>query len=310
MIRTVLAPVDFSESSPPELSLAVEVVQAFAAQLVLHHNLESAPMGLSRAWDWDETHRKTRGSNVATEERIRGFLDRLPEGVKAQAHVSRGLVLPVLLHLIRELAVDLVVLASHGRTNDHHTSVGERIIRQAPCPVLAFHHNGGEGQVSPSLGALVPQERREVLVPIDFSAASAVVASYAFELARRLPVRLRLLHVHSPTAPRNEVAASLLAMVPEDLAGRAEAEIRTGAPEEEIVAAAGHADVAFVVMGEHARDLLHSLFTRDTSREVLHGSPRPVWFVPAGYRHRSRSADRSSVAAAPAAGSSAPLPAR
>jgi nucleotide-binding universal stress UspA family protein len=33
-------------------------------------------------------------------------------------------------------------------------------------------------------------------------------------------------------------------------------------------------------MGAHARGLLRRIFTRDTSRELLHKAPCPVWFVP------------------------------
>ena len=41
----------------------------------------------------------------------------------------------------KELAIDLVVIATHGRTGLSHVllgSVAERIVREAPCPVLTL----------------------------------------------------------------------------------------------------------------------------------------------------------------------------
>ena len=41
----------------------------------------------------------------------------------------------------RELAIDLLVIATHGRTGSPMScsgSVAERIVREAPCPVLTI----------------------------------------------------------------------------------------------------------------------------------------------------------------------------
>lgn len=43
----------------------------------------------------------------------------------------------------RELAVELIVMVTHGRTGLEHLilgSVTEHVIREAPCPVLVLHH--------------------------------------------------------------------------------------------------------------------------------------------------------------------------
>jgi len=42
-----------------------------------------------------------------------------------------------------ELAVDLIVMVTHGRTGFEHFvlgSVTEHVVRKAPCPVLVLHH--------------------------------------------------------------------------------------------------------------------------------------------------------------------------
>ena len=43
----------------------------------------------------------------------------------------------------RDLAVDLIVMVTHGRNGLEHLvlgSVTEHVIREAPCPVLVLHH--------------------------------------------------------------------------------------------------------------------------------------------------------------------------
>jgi universal stress protein A len=48
-----------------------------------------------------------------------------------------------IVRVARELAVDLIVMVTHGRTGLEHLilgSVTEHVIREAPCPVLVLHH--------------------------------------------------------------------------------------------------------------------------------------------------------------------------
>jgi nucleotide-binding universal stress UspA family protein len=44
--------------------------------------------------------------------------------------------------------------------------------------------------------------------------------------------------------------------------------------------AAAELEPDLIVMGEHTRDLVDRLLTRDVAQGVLHGARCPVWFVP------------------------------
>jgi universal stress protein A len=69
----------------------------------------------------------------------------LPEAQRAQIEVIRSVVIGSPLRKIVEAAeakhVDLIVMATHGRTGLSHLligSVAERVVRTAPCPVLTI----------------------------------------------------------------------------------------------------------------------------------------------------------------------------
>jgi nucleotide-binding universal stress UspA family protein len=123
----------------------------------------------------------------------------------------------------------------------------------------------------------------EVVVPVDLTTASAPVLDYAFDLARALGLYLHVLHVEGArtNAETHDATRRRLAgMVPADLVGRVECHLGAGDPVERILAFLCERLPAYAIMGEHARDLVRRLFTRDTARELLHRAPCPVWFVP------------------------------
>lgn len=291
-IRTVLLPVDFSPRTTPEVSLGVEVSRAFGARLALLHNQDAAPLGLSRAWDWQARHTETAGRNGTVETALRELMASLPPDVATEATVSRGLVVPAIVALARQLPADLIVVASHGEGTEDHASVAERLIAEAPCPVLAVQEDHAADCM-----LRLSQPGCEVLVPTDFSDSSLRAVAYAVELARRWPIRLRLLHVvpvgHTASASKEGFVARpgdlaavetarqrLAALVPDDLRDRVTCQVEAGPPAERIAAACDSPRADFVVMGEHAPGL-RGLFTQDTARALLRQAPCPVWFVPA-----------------------------
>jgi nucleotide-binding universal stress UspA family protein len=274
-IRNVLVPVDFSSASARELALAIEVCRAFGARLVLHHNQDGAPLGLSRAWDWEEQHPRTQGRGRTVERNLYQLMAQVPEDVAVESVISRGLVTQCILALAERIPADLVVVASHGPDSEDHSSVAERLIGGSPCPVLTVQE-GTSGERSLRLlgsNGIAP----EVLVPTDLEKGSQAVLDYAFALARRLPLRLRLFHV---TGGDPEAAlARLCALVPADLAARVRCEAQPGAAADAIVSGCERACADFVIMGEHARGL-RGLLTHDTARDLLRQAPCPVWYVP------------------------------
>jgi nucleotide-binding universal stress UspA family protein len=198
--------------------------------------------------------------------------------------------------LAARLPADLVVLGCHGGGDEEHASLTEELIQRCECPLLVIH--GGDGRRRTlALGPSAGEPPLTVLVPTDLSDAAAAVVEDAYRLARRLPMRLHLLHVVAGRQPlmvpvdslgyetykeatAQDARARLEEMVPADLADRVEVRVVYGDAGEEIVREAAALAPDLIVMGQHARGMVRRFLTRDTSRHVLHRAACPVWFVP------------------------------
>jgi universal stress protein A len=141
-IRHILAPTDFSDSSKKAISDALELAQTFGAKLSLLHIVELPPYPIEGFVP------PTMGADLL------GDLERqataklaqvLPEAQGATIEVTRAVTTGSPPRKIVETAeaadVDLIVMATHGRTGLSHLligSVAERVVRTAPCPVLTI----------------------------------------------------------------------------------------------------------------------------------------------------------------------------
>lgn len=276
-IKTVLCPIDFSDLSRHELALAIEVCAALGSRLVMHHNLSEIAPGLTRQWEWDQFHRAGYINEDETEARLRALLAQVPEGVAAEATVSRGPVGLVLLDMAANLPADLVVLGYHGLKDLDHASVTERMLDQCAAPILTIHE-GAAIDGFKLRGDAVP-----VLVPVDLANGAATLTDYAFGLARRLPLHLHLLHVASSVASAGAVEQAhqtLRSLVPSELGGRVTCHIARGNAVGHILEAAERLHAGFMIMGEHSRSLLVSLFVKDNAKQILEKAVCPVWYIP------------------------------
>src|SRR5262249_21090313 len=200
----------------------------------------------------------------------------LPRDVRAEGVVSAGPVAGALLAVAEELSADLIVLGSHGWSTETHASVTERVIAEAPCPVLTFN----EGAVSSGqfrLRAEAGAEPPIVVVPTDFSPTAAHAVRYAWALARALPIRVHLLHA-IPRATPDDVRSArvrLAALRLADASVPVDVHVRADDAAEAIFAHLAAVKPAFAVLGEHARPLLRRAFTRDTAPSALHRASCP-----------------------------------
>lgn len=276
-IGVVLCPIDFSKLAERELDLAVQICETFGARLVLHHNVSAVSPAFSKAWEWDQAHRQDGTSTDEAQRRVDALLRQLPAGIRSEAVLTHGPLARVVLALAQKLPADLLVLGTHGWSTEDHASVTERIIEQAPCPVLTIGDASAlrRFRLKPQPDAEMPR----LVVPTDFSESAGKAVAYAIELARELPLQLHLLHV-SQSAGGDEAMETLDRLVPDDLRGRAECHLRVGRTEEEIEEFVRQTEPELVVMGTHARNFWRRLFTRDVARQLLHGSSCPVCFVP------------------------------
>ena len=142
-IRSILAPTDFSAHSERAVRYACGLAERLGAELHLLHVLsEILPAGpdpLLMPVMPPEYYEEN-------EERARETLGRLlqpawgsPRSVVTA--VRWGSPVEAIVAYAVDLKVDLIVIATHGRTGLSHVllgSVAERIVREAPCPVLTI----------------------------------------------------------------------------------------------------------------------------------------------------------------------------
>jgi nucleotide-binding universal stress UspA family protein len=128
----ILCPVDFDQNSLLALRTATELAQERGATLYLLHVI-AVPPGPEVALPFGtmETAARTRLEKLA----------RQKIGGKAGYEVDILMGDPgvEVVQLAKRLRADLIVMATHGRKGLRHIvlgSVAERVVREAPCPVL------------------------------------------------------------------------------------------------------------------------------------------------------------------------------
>jgi universal stress protein A len=136
----ILIPVDFSDYSREALRQACDVARHFDAELHLLHVLESWPAPATVTAEFRPQY-----TDVFVEQRTRAVkaLDELPApelGPKPVIRVVRtGHAVQEITTYASEAGIDLIVLATHGRTGIAHWlmgSVAEKVVQHAPCAVL------------------------------------------------------------------------------------------------------------------------------------------------------------------------------
>jgi nucleotide-binding universal stress UspA family protein len=145
--RRILVTTDFSDTSLEALPVAVEIASHFDAELLLLHVL---PVDTPTPWDippyadfglaslpLPEYEAQVRRE---VERRLEVVASKHAKGVKTRGVLGRGDAAAEVGRIAASEQADLIVLATHGWTGWRHLvfgSVAERVLREAPCPVLS-----------------------------------------------------------------------------------------------------------------------------------------------------------------------------
>jgi nucleotide-binding universal stress UspA family protein len=217
------------------------------------------------------------------------------EGLDVDWHLREGIPSEQIGQVALEQRADLVVVGTHGRTGLDHIMLGstaERVIKQAPCPVLTV-------RVAPIHGEKdvdVPPWIRHLLVPVDFSSPSLDALEYAIQVVDRFGAKLTVLHVLEPiyydlewglgrieqeVQKRTHWEAQLdgLAQVVRERGLAAGSVVLGGIPSESIVTHARGHGCDLIVMGTHGRRGLTRLRYGSVAESVLRQAPCPVLTV-------------------------------
>ncbi len=157
--RKILVATDFSDLSATAVEYARSLAESYGAELLLIHVIDDAPalafhtMELTTDIVIEDT---TRNAEEHLEQFVREHDIRGPQGIRLITR--RGNPHEEICRFSSEEQVDLIVMATHGRTGLAHVllgSVTEKVVQHARIPVLTIkpemvHQTGEKGKTEES----------------------------------------------------------------------------------------------------------------------------------------------------------------
>jgi len=152
-IKKILCPTDFSEPSYEAIKTAGELAFHFGSELCLLHVVSPIPvipMGGGTVFNVPLYEQELEAFSKRSLEEIINQMEW--RGMKVRLIVLRGNPADEIVRIAEEEMVELIVIATRGRTGFDRIifgSVAEKVVRSAPCPVLtisrrAYNKSGKE----------------------------------------------------------------------------------------------------------------------------------------------------------------------
>lgn len=245
-----------------------------------------------------------KGGDRAAQE---GYLQRKADevrglGVEVETRLPEGDPAAEVLAAAAETDVDLIVLATHGRTGIARLrlgSVGEKLIKEASCPRLVV---GPNVDIDLSNYAL-----RRMLIPLDGSELAEMSLPIARYLAGLTGAEVDLIRSVSPTTvvadpamggidlltPLIEEATAYLARVGETFGKPVNSTVVTGRADDSILEHLKTHPVDLVIMASRGREGIGRALLGSTAERVIQGPDPVLVFEPGEDRSRLFQAARA-----------------
>ena len=141
VIKTILVPVDFSETSEAALEYAVSLAQPLGARLVVMHAYELPIYGFPDGALLASVEVATRLMNSA-QVGLDAMVSRHRNQARIDTVLRQGVPWEEVAAVAEDVEADLVVIGTHGRRGIARAllgSVAEKILRTSSRPVLTVH---------------------------------------------------------------------------------------------------------------------------------------------------------------------------
>lgn len=297
--KQVVVPIDFSDTSREAVPYAYKIALGYGSKITLLHAVT--------LFDYDPYSKKQKFPDADTlyagvEATADAYCSEIIDEVNKQSKelqitkvTERG-ISPheVISGYAREHKVDLIVMATHGRSGLSNVllgSVTEKVIQTAPCPVMVVK--------KPKHADLKKLLFNNILVPTDFSESSYNAMEYALDLAKKYRSRITLMHavevrfhpayyaggvesifeLDPDVKPR--IQARLEAFLQSlDLTGVEVTTLVTdGSSHNEIVKTAESQQHDLIVMSTRGHDEIADYLVGSTTDRVIKRAPCPVFVV-------------------------------
>lgn len=142
-IKEILCPTDFSEFSYKALQSAVDMASHFKAGLLVMHVVNPVPVaaGMTGYPGFNIPEYQKELAKHARENLDKLIKKRVPDKVRVKAEVAIGVEADEIVRTAEEQNIDLIVIATHGRTGLERLffgSVTEKVLRHTNHPVLVI----------------------------------------------------------------------------------------------------------------------------------------------------------------------------
>ncbi len=294
-VTRILAPTDFSAAAEGACRLAARLAMRAEAHLVLFHALSGVELAQQMGGKMDRTQVSVLND---VRDRLQAWFEEvvpaeLRRFLNVEFSVKVGEPTPAIAAVAKRSGVDLIVMATEGRTGLAHFlmgSVAAAVLRSVTVPVLALR--------AWQAGRPFTTVQR-ILWATDLSPISEGAWPYALKLADLFGAEVILLHVVRPT----ELAGAVDSPVPppthwlerylepldreleqrrqevERLGLQARRKVLVGVPAEVIAEEAGKEQADLIVMGTHGRTGLVHALVGSVAEAVVRKAPCPVLAV-------------------------------
>ena len=141
--RKILVPTDFSEDSDLAFQMALSIAVKYQARIFLLHVISNTVQQSLADYCLDQSivARVLNESIVFSNEKLQEVIDKNQQSgnIKVIPDVRKGQPYEEILKEAAERKIDLIVIASHGKTGLKKYLIGsvtEKVMKEAKCPVL------------------------------------------------------------------------------------------------------------------------------------------------------------------------------
>ncbi len=190
-LKTIVVATDLHGQSEAALEYARKIATAYGARIVLAHGADPLEYAAVDALPGPVAQTLPAEARAALN-RLAG--DLLREGIHSHTEVRQGAIAEMLVDVARQYEAGLIVMGTKGMQGAGPVVVGaiaEKLVRLAPCPVLAVAADWNAGQFRPTPGGpvMLAMERNE-------AAEEAVATAYSLAKVFKRP----LIVIHARTA--------------------------------------------------------------------------------------------------------------